>query len=483
MSTLSPTEHAFTREERRIPTRSAKKRELRRRLLTAGLILLVGLQVVYSHSRPRKVIPQPAPDTRPPADSAPLPSAAPEAPLKQMTSAALSIDATSTILIDANTGQVLYEKNADEPRPIASTTKIMTALLLCEHTTPDTLITASKTAAETKESSLHLKEGEKITAHDLIRAILMRSANDACVAAAEHIAKTEAAFVEMMNTRARELGATHTHFVNSHGLHDDEHYSTARDLALIARTAMRETRIAEVVGTKRCRIERSIDKQDLTMHNHSRFLGKFPGADGIKTGWTIPAGKCYVGSATQNGWRLISVVLNCPLYPEQTAKLMEYGFSRFEPRTVVTKGQAFGECVVENGEEKKVSALSSEPLQMVVRKGEEARYELRPTFTALKAPVNVGNTVGTLQLFVDGQSVGKTVLQADHAVMELKGVAALLSDKNRGSFMRYSLFFAVGLVFLGYGKRKRKRIAALAKGTRFRRSRFSESFGGDDSGW
>ncbi len=475
-------------EDTKIPARSVKKRELRRRLFTASLVLLIGLQVVYSHSRPRKTTPQTAPETRPPVvvpapPLTPPPTVESEEPVKIASSAPLNVDATSAILIDSATGQVLYERNADEQRPIASTTKIMTALLFCERTTPDVLIAASKNAAETKESSLHLKEGEKVTAHDLLRAILMRSANDACVAAAEHVAKTEEAFVEMMNVRARELGCTHTHFVNSHGLHDEQHYSTARDLALIGRAAMRELRIAEVVATKRCRIERSIDKLDLTMHNHSRFLGKFPGADGIKTGWTIPAGKCYVGSATQNGWRLISVVLNCKMYPEETAKMMEYGFSRFETRTVVTKGQPLGERPVEDGEEKKVVALAAAPLQMVVRKGYEPRYELRPSFSALKAPLNAAAPIGSLQLIVDGQPLGATTLQADHEVKELRGVAALLHGKSGGSFMRYSLFFATGLVCLGYGKRKRKRIASLAKGSRRRRSRFSESFGGDDTGW
>lgn len=403
--------------------------------------------------------------------------------LAKAEASSLNVDATSAILIDSVTGQVLYERNPDEPRPIASTTKIMTALLFCERVTPETLITASKNASETRESSLHLKEGEKVNARDLLRAILMRSANDACVAAAEHIAKTETAFVEMMNARARELGCLHTHFVNSHGLHDEQHYSTARDLAIIARAAMREPRIAEVVGTKRCRIERSIDKLDLTMHNHSRFLGKFPGADGIKTGWTIPAGKCYVGSATQKGWRLISVVLNCPMYPEETAKMMEWGFSRFETRTVVAKGQPIEERPVEAGEEKKITALAAEPLQMAVLKGGEARYELRPSFASLTAPVTAAAPIGSLQLFVDGKPIAATTLQADRSVAELRGVAAFLHDKNRGSFMRYSFIFAAGLVCLGYGKRKRKRIPSLAKGSRFRRSRFSESFGGDDSGW
>ncbi len=457
----------------------------RSRLITLSLALLAGLQVVYSYSHPRKTTPQPPPETRLPVPTVtPPPTAQPtEAKAETTEDRPFSIDATSAILIDANTGQTLYAQNADERRPIASTTKIMTALLLCESTTPETVITASKNAAETRESSLHLKEGEKVTAHDLLRAILMRSANDACVAAAEHIAKTEEAFVAKMNARAADLGATHTHFVNSHGLHDDEHYSTARDLALIGRAAMRESRIAEVTATKTCRIQRSIDKLDLTMHNHSRFLGKFPGADGIKTGWTVPAGKCYVGSATQNGWRLISVVLNCQMYPEETAKLMEYGFSHFETRTVVNPRQPMGECTVANSPDKTVLAVAKDPLQCVVKKGQEPRYELHPTLTALTAPVASASTIGSLQLVAEGQVLGSTPLIAEHGVEEWQGFSALIHGKNKTRFYGFSLFSGGVLVFLGYGKRTRKRFTALTKGSRRRRSRFSESFGSDDTGW
>ncbi|HLJ55088.1 MAG TPA: D-alanyl-D-alanine carboxypeptidase family protein, partial [Chthonomonadaceae bacterium] len=217
------------------------------------------------------------------------------------------LQSASAILIDASSGQVLYEMNADVERPMASTTKIMTALLFCEAVPDDAIVTASERACKVRDSSLHLKLGEKVKAHDLLRAILMRSANDGCVAAAECAAGSESAFVDRMNARAAQLGALHTHFMNPHGLHDPNHYTTARDLATIGRAAMQVPRIEEVVRTEKTRIDRSINKQDITMRNHSHFLGHYPGADGIKTGWTIPAGHCYVGSATINGWRLISV--------------------------------------------------------------------------------------------------------------------------------------------------------------------------------
>ncbi|HLK56427.1 MAG TPA: serine hydrolase, partial [Chthonomonadaceae bacterium] len=232
------------------------------------MLLGVGY-ATYTHSAPslprkparQTSIPAQRPNAQP-TDSPGLPGTvgrAPELPphLRPLTPPV--IKAPCAILIDAVSGQVLFEQNADVQRPMASTTKIMTALLFCENVPDTAVITASKYAASIRDSSLHIKEGEKISAHDLLRAILMRSANDGCVAAAEYTSGTEAAFVAKMNERARQLGATHTHFTNPHGLHNPLHYTTARDLALIARAAMEESRICEVVRMQKCRITRSMD--------------------------------------------------------------------------------------------------------------------------------------------------------------------------------------------------------------------------------
>ena len=384
------------------------------------------------------------------------------------------IKAASAILIDAVSGQVIYGRNVDVPRPMASTTKIMTALLFCEAVPETAIITASERAAATRESSLHLKKGEKLTAHDLLRAMLLRSANDACVAAAEYVAGTEAAFADRMNAKAKELGCTHTHFVNSHGLHDDLHYTTAHDLALIARAAMQEPRIAETVCTQRCRISRSIDHNDVTLRNHSHFLGKFPGADGIKTGYTRPAGHCYVGSATENGWRLISVVLRSPDYVGETSAMMKFGFARFAPHVLTKAGTPVASVHVANGLAEDTQAVSKQDLQYLAAKSDVSQYTVQTRFPPLTAPVIAGTPIGTAEIINNGQVISTVPLIAKDTVPASPDSLLTRSGGNSGArFLTFAFIFGVGLVCLHYGRRNRNRTYPLAKSARRRRSRLT----------
>ncbi len=393
-----------------------------------------------------------------------------------------TLTCASAILVDAASGQILYQLNADVERPMASTTKIMTALLFCESVSDDAVITASDNACRVRDSSLHLKHGEQIKAHDLLRAILLRSANDGCVAAAEYAAGSEAAFVDRMNARAAQLGALRTHFMNPHGLHDPKHYSTARDLATIGRAAMEVPRIEDVVRTEKVRIDRSIDKKDVTMRNHSHFLGHFPGADGIKTGWTIPAGHCYVGSATVGGWRLISVVLKSKQYVQDTATLMKYGFQHFAPQRIARAGDMIGSCPVAGGASADVPATVAHTVQFVTRSEIRPQVERRLSFNHLTAPVEAGANIGTLEVVADGKPAAGAVLIATAAVPTVAGVRSVPSDNPWKRFAMTTTIFAVGLVSLRYGTRYRSRIAAIAKGSRRRRRRLAQKLRGDDRG-
>jgi len=477
--------------------RSHRARSPRRRLFAGwltGVLTLSGIGLaVYSLSAPNAPAPQ-LPETAPPTAQTPAPVAPPQptptpAPqeatspvtahpaLPQPTPPKLpDIKAASAILVDAVSGQVLYERNADVERPMASTTKVMTGLLFCENVKDDDIITASKYACETGGSSLHLKPGEKISGRDMLHAILMRSANDACVAAAEHIAGSEAAFVEKMNARAQELGAFHTHFANPHGLNAPDHYTTARDLATIARAAIADPRFSEVVRTKKYRITRSKNKADLMLKNHSRFLGKFAGADGIKTGWTIPAGHCYVGSVTQNGWRLISVVLKSPDYVTETARLMKYGFNNFRPQVIAKAGDRLGTCPVKGGVLPSVPVTVRAKVQVVLRRDETPQIERRIELSPASAPVVAGAALGSLEVLRDGREM----LQAPLVAMVSSAQnPAIMMTPGRGPWKSTALatmILAVGLVSLRYGTR----FAALAKSSRRRRSRLAESLRGDD---
>ena len=388
------------------------------------------------------------------------------------------IKAASAILIDAVSGQVLYQKNADQPRPMASTTKIMTALLFCERV-PDenTLVVASKYASTIRESSLHLKPKEKISAHDLLRAILMRSANDACVAAAEHVAGNVPAFADLMNQRAAQLGCTHTHFVNPNGLHDKLHYTSARDLAQIARQAIQEPRIAEVTSLRKCRITRSLDKFDVTMRNHSqKFLDKYAGADGIKTGWTIPAGHCFVGSATRDNWRLIAVVLKSPDFVHETAALMDYGFANFAPRVLARAGDPQGVCKVSGGVAETVPIVARKTIEVALPKEDDSAPGVVQTHLVLRpqsAPLKPGAEVGVLEAQLNGVTLCETPLTTT------KGVSAapksvLTASGGRGSktlLWLASIFLAGVVSFRYYGKR----ITTSTKSARRRWRRLSKS--------
>ena len=246
-----------------------------------------------------------------------------------------SIAAASAVLMDADTGQVLYAKNPHVRRPNASTTKIMTAILIVENCGMNNVITADKAASETPFTSLNLRPGEQITVKDLLTGMLMRSANDAAVAAAEHIAGTVPKFADMMNKKAVEIGCADTHFVTPNGLYDPNHYSSAYDLCLMAKYALRYPVFNEAINTKKYTLaSRTINRQDLVVFSKSKFLKDYPGADGVKSGYTKQAGYCYVGSATRNGWRLISSVLKSENSGSDTVALMDYGFTNYQPVNV-----------------------------------------------------------------------------------------------------------------------------------------------------
>ena len=331
-----------------------------------------------------------------------------------------AIEAAAAILVDAQNGQVLYEKNADVRRPPASTTKILTAVLLLENVDLNTPIAADKQSSETDGSSLYMLPGERIVARELLYGIMLRSANDACVAVAKHIAGSEAAFADMMNAKAAELGATNSHFSNPNGLHAPDHYSTARDLATIARYAMGLDTFREVVATRYHTIVRDPRNKDTFIKSRAKWLWHYPGADGIKTGYTVPAGRCFVGSATRKGWRLISVVLNSPDIFGETRKLMDYGFAAFEPVEAAVPRNFVVRVPVEHGRASSVQAAAVRRVRVVVPRGRTPELEYEPRTTQLQAPVAVGTEVGelTVRLAGDRQASGIGDAGASGAVVD-----------------------------------------------------------------
>ncbi len=244
----------------------------------------------------------------------------------------IGISAGQAILIDGDTGKVIYEKSADEKAYPASTTKIMTALItievLEENESPlDQKVEVPDSAQGVEGSSIYLKAGEKISIEDLLYGLMLVSGNDSAVALAEIIGGSQENFVDMMNERARQLNCRNTHFVNPNGLFDEDHYTTARDMAVIAREAMKNKTFRKIVASGSWETEREDSSYNL-FYNKNKTIHEFKGGNGIKIGYTKASGRTLVASATREGRTMIAVVMNAPDWFEDAYRMMELGFSR-----------------------------------------------------------------------------------------------------------------------------------------------------------
>lgn len=316
-----------------------------------------------------------------------------------------SITASAAVLMDARTGQVLYDKNMHQKRPQASTTKIITAILALESGKLDQVVEVSPRAASVGESSIHLQPQEKLTLEELLYGAMLRSGNDACVAIAEHIAGTERNFVKLMNYYAKLLGGQNTHFTNPHGLPAENHYSSAYDLALFTRYAMKNPKFRDIVKTRYKKI-RGPGKYERYLRNTNKLLWSYTWTDGVKTGTTNAAGCCLVASASVNGRPLISVVLHSTDRYGDTIKLLEYGFKNFDEIVITTKGEYFTTANVEEGYSNHVPIIAGDSLSVLVPKGKKGIFEQKVAVQrTLTAPVPANKKVGRLTVLIDNNEV------------------------------------------------------------------------------
>ena len=256
------------------------------------------------------------------------------------TGSAPSVSAASALLMDADYGLILYEKDADRRLPMASTTKIMTALTALAHASGDTVITVPPDAVGVEGSSVYLAAGEKLTLCDLLYALLLQSANDAAAAIAIGIGGSIAGFADLMNAEAARLGLTDTHFANPHGLDAEEHYTTARELAIITRAALDVPLIRQIVGTVKATVPQGDQPDARLLVNHNRLLRSYDGAIGVKTGFTKKSGRCLVSAAERDGVRLIAVTLNAPDDWRDHTAMLDYGFAQFRSVPLCRTGDA-----------------------------------------------------------------------------------------------------------------------------------------------
>ena len=324
-----------------------------------------------------------------------------------------AVSAEKAIVTDADTGRVLYEKNADSCSLIASTTKIMTALIVCEQSNVLDRVRIPKEAVGIEGSSLYLKEGEVLTIQELLYGLMLHSGNDAAVALAIYCGGTIEGFVQQMNDKARIIGLTQTHFQNPHGLDTPQHYSTARDLAVLAGYAMKNPLFRQTVSTKTASIT------NRTLRNHNKLLWRVNGVDGVKTGYTKAAGRILVSSACRDGRRLVTVTINAPSDWLDHEKLYADGFSRYSQLLVVSKGEHLGYVDVSGGDEVRVSLIAAEDLRCTLADWEIPTVALQD-FGVVYAPVSEGETAGVAYVLVDNVVIGKVSVLFGQTVEQVK---------------------------------------------------------------
>lgn len=304
----------------------------------------------------------------------------------------IEVTARAAVAMEAETGRVLYEKNADEVLPMASTTKVMTALVVLENAELDDRV-------EIDGSSMNLDAGEELTVEQLLYGLMLRSGNDAAVALAIHVAGSVEGFAEKMNAKAAEMGLMHTHFCNPHGLPAQGHETTARELARIAAEAWKHEEFRRIVGTKSVTVPWKGRDYDRAMKNKNKLLTLLPGGNGIKTGYTKAAGRCLVGGAERGGMQLITVVLNAPDMWNDTIRIMEEEFAQVRKEQVVQAGEICASVPLAWGGE--MSAAAAESAYLPLREGEKAEIEWILPET-IESAVAVGQNLGYAKISVKG---------------------------------------------------------------------------------
>ncbi|MGB9798011.1 MAG: D-alanyl-D-alanine carboxypeptidase family protein [bacterium] len=323
------------------------------------------------------------------------------------------ISAKSAILMDYSTGRVLWAKNEKEELPPASLTKMLTAILVLEKGNLDDVVEVGGDISRVEPTCLGLKKGEKITVRDLLTALLVRSANDAALALAEYLAGSEGKFVAMMNEKAKEIGALNSNFVNCHGLHHPLHYSTAYDLALIARYALSNPIFASLVSLKRAEIKvwNNEKERKVVLESTNKLLSLYPYANGIKTGYTREAGRCLAASARKDGWQLIAVVLNSNDVWKDAQLLFEYGFNLFRHSFVARKGIPIG-YLKTSGKPERIALLPKDDLVVFSPLGELPRIEVEKKIFKEEPPIRAGERLGVMRVKVNGAPWGEVDILA-----------------------------------------------------------------------
>ena len=328
----------------------------------------------------------------------------------------LAVDSSSAVLIDSQTGKVLWAKNPNVRRKIASTTKIMTGLLVIEELSPEEVVTSDASVESTGESEIYLEKGEKMTVSDLLYALMLRSANDAAVALANQVSGSVESFAKRMDKRAKTLGLKNTDFSSPHGLWD-QNTSTAYDMALLGREALKNEVFATIVNTKTTVIK---GKRSRKIINRNNLLWQYPSAVGIKTGYTKASGYCLVSAAQKGPVRLIAATLNSSVRQasfDDAKKLFKYGFSQLKYTQIVKKGQVKAKTDVPYSFEK-MSLIASKDFGVVTEKKSKIITEI-DLRKEVKLPINKGDVLGHIKVYEGKKLLAKQELVAQKDAAEV----------------------------------------------------------------
>ncbi len=323
---------------------------------------------------------------------------------------ALNVSAKSAILYEPSTETVLFEKESHKRRAIASTTKIMTAVVVLENADIDAVVTVPKSCVGVEGTSMYLKEGEKLTVSELLYGMLLQSGNDAAETLAYFLGNGDKTrFVRMMNEEAKKIGMHDTHFKNPSGLPDEEHYSTVYDMAKLTAYALKMDEFSKIVSTK----SKSVAGRNLV--NHNKLLRTYEGATGVKTGYTKTAGRCLVGSAEKDGMSLVAVTLSAPDDWNDQKSLFDFGFENFSLYNEKVSDGNIAEVFVAGGEESSVSVEFAGDVEFLFRKGDRIEKEVYlPRF--IYAPVSRGDVVGRVEYLKNGEIVETVSLVSSDTV-------------------------------------------------------------------
>ena len=327
---------------------------------------------------------------------------------------AVSVSAESAVLVEAESGDIVYEKNAHSKMPMASTTKIMSAIVAIENGNIDDTVTITDEMVGAEGSSIYLKAGEKLTLGQLLYALLLQSANDSAEAIAIHISGSVEKFAELMNQKANELNLVSTHFTNPHGLDDEEHYTTAYELATITAYALKNDCFKEIVSTYKYTIPETDLYPERVLVNHNKLLKQYKDAIGVKTGFTKRCGRCLVTAAERDGLRLIAVTLSAPDDWNDHKEMLDYGFSQYKSVILADTGSLTFELPVVCGEKDKVQITNREKLTLRIKNDNTPIQCKIETFGGelLFAPIEKGSHIADAVFYKEETEIARLPLYA-----------------------------------------------------------------------